>query len=40
MQVMPATGKQLNVGDINQLEPNVHAGIKYIRFMVDQYYKD
>jgi membrane-bound lytic murein transglycosylase MltF len=40
MQVMPATGKDLKVGDITQLEPNVHAGIKYIRFMMDQYYKD
>ena len=25
MQVMPATGKELNVGDIHQLEPNIHA---------------
>jgi membrane-bound lytic murein transglycosylase MltF len=40
MQVMPATGKDLKVGDITQLEPNVHAGVKYIRFMMDQYYKD
>jgi membrane-bound lytic murein transglycosylase MltF len=40
MQVMPATGKELNVGDIRQLDPNIHAGIKYIRFMIDQYYKD
>ena len=40
MQVMPATGKELNVGDITQLEPNIHAGIKYMRFMMDQYYKD
>jgi membrane-bound lytic murein transglycosylase MltF len=40
MQVMPATGKELNVGDISQIEPNVHAGIKYMRFMIDQYYKD
>lgn len=40
MQVMPATGKQLNVGDIGQLEPNIHAGVKYMRFMVDQYFKD
>ena len=31
---------ELNVGDINQLEPNIHAGIKYMRFMMDQYYKD
>lgn len=40
MQVMPATGKELNVGDITKLEPNVHAGIKYMRFMMDQYFKD
>ena len=40
MQVMPPTGKELNVGDITKLEPNVHAGVKYMRFMMDQYYKD
>jgi len=38
--VMPATGKEQKVGDITQLEPNIHAGVKYIRFMMDQYYKD
>ena len=40
MQVMPATGKELRVGDITQLEPNIHAGVKYFRFMINQYYKD
>jgi membrane-bound lytic murein transglycosylase MltF len=40
MQVMPATGKDMKVGDIAQLEPNIHAGVKYIRFMIDQYYKN
>jgi len=40
MQVMPPTGKDMNVGDISQIEPNIHAGIKYIRFVIDQYYKD
>ena len=40
MQVMPPTGKELNVGDISQLEPNIHAGVKYMRFMMDQYFKD
>ena len=40
MQVMPATGKELQVGDISQLEPNIHAGVKYMRFMMDRYYKD
>jgi len=38
MQVMPATGKDLKVGDINQVDANIHAGVKYIRFMIDQYY--
>jgi membrane-bound lytic murein transglycosylase MltF len=40
MQVMPATGKELNVGDIAQIDSNIHAGVKYMRFMVDQYYAD
>ena len=38
MQVMPATGKDLAVGDITQVEPNIHAGVKYMRWMIDQYY--
>ena len=40
MQIMPATGKDLRVGDITQLEPNIHGGIKYFRFMMEQFYKD
>ena len=39
MQVMPATGQDLKVGDISQLEPNIHAGVKYMRFMIDQYFE-
>jgi len=38
MQVMPATAGDLKVGDISQLEPNIHAGVKYMRFMIDQYF--
>jgi membrane-bound lytic murein transglycosylase MltF len=38
MQLMPATGGDMKVGDIAQLEPNIHAGAKYLRFMIDQYY--
>ena len=30
MQIMPATGASLKVGDINHVEPNVHAGAKYM----------
>ena len=40
MQVMPPTGKELKVGDISEIEPNIHAGVKYMRFMMDEYYKD
>jgi membrane-bound lytic murein transglycosylase MltF len=40
MQLMPDTGKQMAVGDITQAEANVHAGVKYIRFMVDHYFAD
>jgi membrane-bound lytic murein transglycosylase MltF len=38
MQVMPATGRELGVGDIAEAEPNIHAGIKYMRWMIDEYY--
>ncbi len=40
MQVMPATGKEMNVGDITQTESNIHAGVKYVRFMMTKYYGD
>ena len=40
MQVMPPTGRELNVGNISEVEPNIHAGVKYMRFMMDQYFKD
>jgi membrane-bound lytic murein transglycosylase MltF len=38
MQVMPATGKDMKVGDINQTEPNIHAGVKFLRAMRTEYY--
>ncbi len=40
MQVMPATGKELGVGDIRQIEPNIHAGAKYLRTVMDHYFPD
>jgi membrane-bound lytic murein transglycosylase MltF len=40
MQIMPPTGKELNVGDITKIDANIHAGVKYMRFMMDQYFKD
>lgn len=35
MQLMPATGAQMKVGDIRAKDANVHAGVKYIRFVID-----
>ena len=40
MQVMPATGKELNVGDITLAEPNVHAGTKYMDQLMTRTFPD
>ncbi len=40
MQLMPATGASMKVGDIHQAEANVHAGAKYMRQLVDRYFPD
>ena len=40
MQLMPATGKELKVGDIRLLEPNVHGGAKYMDQLMTRYFKD
>jgi membrane-bound lytic murein transglycosylase MltF len=35
MQLTPATGREMNVGDITKLEPNIHAGVKYMHDILD-----
>jgi len=40
MQVMPQTGASLKVGDVRQIDPNVHAGVKLIALMRDKYFVD
>jgi membrane-bound lytic murein transglycosylase MltF len=40
MQLMPPTGAAMAVGDIRRAENNIHAGIKYMRTMLDVYFKD
>jgi membrane-bound lytic murein transglycosylase MltF len=40
MQLMPKTGQAQDVGDIRKIDPNIHAGVKYMRFMRDQYFAD
>jgi membrane-bound lytic murein transglycosylase MltF len=39
MQVMPDTGKDMKTGDVNQIDPNIHAGVKYIRYVQDQFFE-
>lgn len=41
MQVMPKTAADPNVGitDIEKLEPNIQAGTKYMRFILDRYFQ-
>jgi len=42
MQLLPSTAADPNVGipDIEKLEKNIHAGTKYLRFIVDRYFND
>jgi membrane-bound lytic murein transglycosylase MltF len=42
MQVLPTTAadRNVNIPEIEKLENNIHAGTKYMRFIVDRYYKD
>jgi membrane-bound lytic murein transglycosylase MltF len=40
MQIMPATGKELSVGDIRKVEPNIHGGAKYLDQLMRNYFKD
>ncbi|CAG2140154.1 Membrane-bound lytic murein transglycosylase F [Cupriavidus yeoncheonensis] len=40
MQIMPATGKQLNVGNIREVESNIHAGAKYMDHLMTRYFPD
>lgn len=41
MQIKPSTAKDKNVGinDVYKLENNVHAGVKYLAFLRDRYFK-
>ena len=42
MQLLPTTAADpnVNIPDIEKLENNIHAGTKYLRFIINQYYKD
>ena len=42
LQIKPSTaaGKPIEVHGVDQLENNIKAGTRYLRFLTDQYYKD
>jgi len=42
MQILPSTAKDKNVGipNVYELDPNIHAGTKYLRFMADNYFAE
>ena len=42
MQLLPTTASDpnVNITGIEKLENNIHAGTKYLRFIIDRYYKD
>jgi membrane-bound lytic murein transglycosylase MltF len=40
MQLLPTTGAELKVGDITLLEPNIHAGAKYMDQLMSRYLSD
>ena len=42
MQIKPETaaGNPINIPNVNRVDKNIEAGVKYLRYMVDTYYKD
>jgi len=42
MQIKPSTakGREVGIPNIKGLENNIHAGTKYVRFLMDRYYAD
>jgi len=42
MQILPSTAedKNVNISGIDKIDPNIHAGVKYLRFVVDHYFNE
>jgi len=42
MQLLPSTAadRNVNISEIEKLENNIHAGTKYMRFIINHYYKE
>jgi len=40
MQILPATGQALKVGDVTVTESNIHGGTKYMDELMTRYFQD
>ena len=42
MQVLPSTAAHppININNVTRLDNNIQAGVKYLRFMIDNYFQD
>ncbi|MEM1081105.1 MAG: transporter substrate-binding domain-containing protein [Pseudomonadota bacterium] len=40
MQLLQSTADDMDVGDIVELENNIHAGVKYVRWVIDNFFDD
>ncbi len=42
MQLLPSTakGRPISIPNVEEVEPNIHAGVKYLRYIVDRYLDD
>jgi membrane-bound lytic murein transglycosylase MltF len=40
MQLLPSTASYVGIGDIEVIENNIHAGVKYLRLLRDRYFDD
>jgi len=40
MQVLPSTGKEMGISNIENPENNIHAGVKYLDFIRNRYFSD
>ena len=40
MQLLPTTAADVGIENITELDNNIHAGVRYLRWMIDRYYAD
>jgi membrane-bound lytic murein transglycosylase MltF len=40
MQILPSTGKEMGISNIESPENNIHAGVKYLDFIRNRYFSD